>query len=225
MATQGVTLRGKSLVHSVRLTSEAFKRSFFGDYGQYAVTVGLVLFAFSTAVAWSYYGDRAITYLFGTPMGHAIPCPLRDRVLPRDGPRHLAAVWLVSAVTLALMALPNLLGIVLLAGEMKSTVRDYWAGSLAAPQPDEACVVGDGLAPSRSRRRCLAIRPTPARWRNPGDRKGRPYEDPPDRRGAPSGTGLPRPGVGADVSRSGRRPPVAKSGRPQGSALREALAL
>ena len=127
LATPGITLRGRSLVHSVRLTSEAFKRSFFGEYGQYAVTVGLVLFAFSTAIAWSYYGDRAITYLFGTPW-----------VMPYRGVYVLAfflatildtsLVWLVSAVTLALMALPNLVGIVLLCREMKAAVRDYWKG-------------------------------------------------------------------------------------------------
>ena len=127
LATPGVTLRGKSLVHSVRLTSEAFKRSFFGEYGQYAVTVGLVLFAFSTAVAWSYYGDRAITYLFGTRW-----------VMPYRGAYVLAfflasvldtsLVWLVSAVTLALMALPNLVGIVLLCREMKAAVGEYWQG-------------------------------------------------------------------------------------------------
>ena len=127
LTTPGVTLRGKSLVHSVRLTSEAFKRSFFGEYGQYAVTVGLVLFAFSTAIAWSYYGDRAITYLFGTRW-----------VMPYRGAYVLAfflatvldtsLVWLVSAVTLALMALPNLVGIVLLCREMKTAVRDYWQG-------------------------------------------------------------------------------------------------
>ena len=128
LATPGITLRGKSLVHSVRLTSEAFKRSFFGEYGQYAVTVGLVLFAFSTAIAWSYYGDRAITYLFGSTRW----------VMPYRGAYVLAfflatildtsLVWLVSAVTLTLMAIPNLLGIVLLSGEMKATVRDYWEG-------------------------------------------------------------------------------------------------
>ena len=61
-----VALQGRSRLHSVPLTVEAFKRSFLGDYGQYAVTIGLVLFAFTTAVAWSYYGDRAMTYLFGT---------------------------------------------------------------------------------------------------------------------------------------------------------------
>lgn len=127
LATPGITLRGKSLVHSVRLTSEAFKRSFFGEYGQYAVTVGLVLFAFSTAIAWSYYGDRAITYLFGTRW-----------VMPYRGAYVFAfflatvldtsLVWLVSAVTLALMALPNLVGIVLLCREMKAAVREYWEG-------------------------------------------------------------------------------------------------
>ena len=128
LATPGITLHGKSLVHSVRLTSEAFKRSFFGEYGQYAVTVGLVLFAFSTAIAWSYYGDRAITYLFGTTRW----------VMPYRAAYVLAfflatildtsLVWLVSAVTLALMALPNLVGIVLLCREMKAAVRDYWEG-------------------------------------------------------------------------------------------------
>ena len=127
LATPGITLQGKSLVHSVRLTSEAFKRSFFGEYGQYAVTVGLVLFAFSTAIAWSYYGDRAITYLFGTRW-----------VMPYRAAYVVAffvatvldtsLVWLVSAVTLALMALPNLVGIVLLCREMKTAVRDYWQG-------------------------------------------------------------------------------------------------
>ena len=127
LATPGITLQGQSLVHSVRLTSEAFKRSFFGEYGQYAVTVGLVLFAFSTAIAWSYYGDRAITYLFGTRW-----------VMPYRAAYVVAffvatvldtsLVWLVSAVTLALMALPNLVGIVLLCREMKTAVRDYWQG-------------------------------------------------------------------------------------------------
>ena len=124
-----VAMHGKSLLHSVPLTAEAFKQSFLGDFGQYAVTLGLVLFAFSTAVAWSYYGDRAVTYLFGGSTAAVLPYRLL----------YVAAfflatvvdtslVWLVSAVTLALMALPNLFGIVLLAREMKATVRDYWRG-------------------------------------------------------------------------------------------------
>ena len=120
-----VSLRGKSLLHSVPLTVEAFKRSFMGDYGQYAVTLGLMLFAFSTAIAWSYYGDRAITYLFG--LRWVLPyrlfyCAAFFIAAVID----TSMVWLFSAVTLALMALPNLFGIMLLRRDMKQTVRDYW---------------------------------------------------------------------------------------------------
>ncbi len=120
-----ISLRGKSLLHSVPLTVEAFKRSFLGDYGQYAVTLGLMLFAFSTAIAWSYYGDRAITYLFG--LRWVLPyrlfyCAAFFTAAVVD----TSMVWLFSAVTLALMALPNLFGIMLLRRDMKQTVRDYW---------------------------------------------------------------------------------------------------
>ncbi len=123
--TGDVALRGKSLLHSVPLTVEAFKRSFMGDYGQYAVTLGLMLFAFSTAIAWSYYGDRAITYLVG--LRWVLPyrlfyCAAFFIAAVID----TSMVWLFSAVTLALMALPNLLGIMLLRRDMKQTVRDYW---------------------------------------------------------------------------------------------------
>ena len=62
---QSVVVSGESLLHSVPLTTEAFTRGLFGNYGQYIVSIGLMLFAFSTAIAWSYYGDRAMTYLLG----------------------------------------------------------------------------------------------------------------------------------------------------------------
>ena len=121
-----LALHGKSLLHSVPLTVEAFKRSFFGVYGQYAVTIGLVLFAFSTAIAWSYYGDRAMTYLFGHTryvliyrLAYVLAFFLAAFV-------DTSLVWLISAITLPLMALPNLLGILLLRREMKQAVRDYW---------------------------------------------------------------------------------------------------
>ena len=123
---EDVTLRGKSLLHSVPLTAEAFKRSFLGFYGQYAVTVGLVLFAFSTAIAWSYYGDRAITYLFGSTKAVTAYRIGYAGVFFLAAVMDTSLVWLVSAVSLALMALPNLLGIVLLRREMRDAVRDYW---------------------------------------------------------------------------------------------------
>ena len=122
---ESLTVTGKSLVHSVLLTSEAFSRGMLGDYGRYVVSITLILFAFTTAVAWSYYGDRAMTYLFG------VSSVLPYRILYVLG-FFLAAIadtsliWLISAVTLALMALPNLLSIILLHREMRDTINDYW---------------------------------------------------------------------------------------------------
>jgi AGCS family alanine or glycine:cation symporter len=89
------------------------------------VTVGLVLFAFSTALAWSYYGDRAVTYLFGLKWVRVY------RVVYVLGffsatIADTSLIWLISAVTLALMTIPNLIGIVLMRKEMKSLTSEYW---------------------------------------------------------------------------------------------------
>ena len=59
IAEPDVYLRGDSLIHSAALTVEAFNRSFLGGIGPYIVALGLMLFAFSTALAWSYAGTEA----------------------------------------------------------------------------------------------------------------------------------------------------------------------
>lgn len=125
-------LSGKSLVHSVSLTVEAFKTSFFGDYGQYAVTVSLVLFAFSTAIAWSYYGDRAITYMFGTswllPYRIFYCLAFFAAAIMNTG-----IVWKIAAVAVVVMAVPNLIGITLLSKEMKETAASF----MSQPKPEK----------------------------------------------------------------------------------------
>jgi AGCS family alanine or glycine:cation symporter len=119
-------LQGRSLLHSVPLTSKAFAMGWFGNAGEYIVSIGLLLFAFTTAIAWSYYGDRAITYLFGPA------AVLPYRLLYIAG-FFLAAqadttlIWNLSAVTLFFMAMPNLVGILLLRKDMKNTVDGYWS--------------------------------------------------------------------------------------------------
>lgn len=122
---QSVRLTGYSLIHSVALTTKAFTRGAFGESGKYIVSIGLVLFAFSTAVAWSYYGDRAMTYLFGTRsvMPYRIIYVLGFFIAAIT---DTSLIWLISAITLALMTIPNLIGILLLHREMKTAVVDYW---------------------------------------------------------------------------------------------------
>lgn len=121
----GLSLSGNSLLHSAPLTTVAFTRSWLGDYGKYIVAIGLLLFAFSTAISWSYYGDRAVTYLFG------IKGIIYYRVLYVLG-FFLASftdttiVWTLSGITIALMTIPNLIGILSLAKEMKTEVQQFW---------------------------------------------------------------------------------------------------
>jgi len=118
-------LEGKSLVHSAPLTTIAFTKSFLGDYGKYIVSIGLLLFAFSTAISWSYYGDRAMTFLFGSKS------VFYYRILYVTGFfvasfLDTTIIWTFSGITIALMTLPNLVGILFLRKEMKSTVQQYW---------------------------------------------------------------------------------------------------
>lgn len=120
-----IDVYGKSLVHSAELTTKAFNQGFFGEYGQYIVAIGLLLFAFSTAIAWSYYGDRAMIYLLG------IKSVMPYRVFYVAGFfwasfADTTMVWNLAAVAIVLMTLPNLFGIFVLRKEMKETVKEYW---------------------------------------------------------------------------------------------------
>jgi len=115
-------------VTGAALTAYAFSRT-LGPGGAWVVGIGLMLFAFSTIISWSYYGDRAARFLFGDKavpryrvvytllvvVGAAVPLPL---------------VWNVADITNLLMAAPNLLSLVLLAGLAKKLHDDY----LARPQ-------------------------------------------------------------------------------------------
>jgi len=123
-----IEFSGKSLMHSAPLTAEAFKRSYLGDWGQYIVTLGLLLFAFSTSISWSYYGDRAVSYLFnGSHLSIIIYRSFYVVGFFFAAFTDTTIVWIFSGVTIALMTLPNLIGILLLHREVKETVNDYWS--------------------------------------------------------------------------------------------------
>jgi AGCS family alanine or glycine:cation symporter len=118
-------VRGRSLMHSAPLTTEAFTRSVMGGGGKYIVSIGLLLFAFSTAISWSYYGGRAVTYLFGTR--YVIVYRLIYVVAFFFAAfTDTTIVWAVSYITIAIMTIPNLVGILILSPEIKRTIRQYW---------------------------------------------------------------------------------------------------
>lgn len=121
----GLTLSGKSLMHSAPLTTIAFTRSWFGEYGKYIVSIGLLMFAFSTAISWSYYGDRAVTYLFGIK-GVVYFRLIYVVAFFFASFADTTIIWTLSGITIALMTIPNLFGILALSKEMKSEVKLFW---------------------------------------------------------------------------------------------------
>lgn len=122
-----VNITGKSLLHSAQLTTEAFSHSILGDWGKYVVSIGLLLFAFSTAISWSYYGDRALTYLVGPKyvIYYRIIFVIAFFIASFT---DTTIIWSLSYIAIAFMTVPNLIGLWVLRKEIKTTIADYWAG-------------------------------------------------------------------------------------------------
>jgi len=122
---ENVIVEGKSLIHSASLTTIAFDRGFLGNYGKYIVSIGLLLFAFSTAIAWSYYGDRAMIYLFGSSsvVYYRIVYVIAFFIASFA---DTTVIWNISLITIVLMTVPNLIGIFWLRKEVKTTITKYW---------------------------------------------------------------------------------------------------
>ena len=120
-----LSVSGKSLLHSAPLSTEAFRKGMLGDWGKYVIPLALLLFAFTTSVAWSYYGDRAVTYLWGSKYVryyHIVYVVAFFLASFTD----TTIIWTLSGIAIALMALPNLVGILLLHKEVKTSVWEYW---------------------------------------------------------------------------------------------------
>tara|TARA_X000000368_G_scaffold155995_1_gene122966 strand:- start:3551 stop:5194 length:1644 start_codon:yes stop_codon:yes gene_type:complete len=119
-----IYIRGASLLIGADLTGKAFSRSVFGEYGQYIVAIGLLLFAFSTVIAWSYYGDRATVHLFGERW------VFHYRVI-YVGAFFLASiidtkiVWDIATVIGPIATVPNLIALLLLRREIKEIQSKY----------------------------------------------------------------------------------------------------
>ncbi|MBX3027185.1 sodium:alanine symporter family protein [bacterium] len=109
------------------LTAQAFSRALPGSEGGIVVAVGLILFAYTTLLGWSYYGEKAVEYLIGEraiPWYRAAWCLL----IVVGAVAHLDLVWTFADVMNGLMALPNLIGLLGLSGVVVSETRTYFAG-------------------------------------------------------------------------------------------------
>ncbi|MGL1886071.1 MAG: amino acid carrier protein [Reichenbachiella sp.] len=120
-----ISFKGKSLMHSAPLTALAFGRGFFGEFGKYIVSIGILLFAFSTAISWSYYGDRAMTFMFGpkSVVYYRIVYVLGFFLASFT---DTTIIWSLAGISIAVMTLPNLFGLIYLRKDMKETVDTFW---------------------------------------------------------------------------------------------------
>jgi AGCS family alanine or glycine:cation symporter len=116
------------LYNSSLLTSFAFKEglSWLFGYGDKIVTLSVMLFAISTAISWSFYGDRSAHYLFGN-----------KAIMPYKwifvifvfigGIAELEAIWAFGDAALGFMTIPNLLAIILLATPLRKMTKEYFS--------------------------------------------------------------------------------------------------
>jgi AGCS family alanine or glycine:cation symporter len=123
-----LTLHGDMAQNGSPLTAWAFRRglSRFGNWGHFIVTIGVVLFGISTAISWSYYGDRAVVYLFGP--AYILPYKIVFVIMNFLGAIFsLEIVWNFGDSALGLMSLPNLIALIFLARKVRGMSNEYFA--------------------------------------------------------------------------------------------------
>ena len=122
--SETVIVEGKSLVSSAELTAKAFSQGTFGEYGGKLVAISLLLFAFSTAITWCYYGDRSTAYIFGERAvfwyrNFYVLCFVLAAVI------DTTIVWNIAYVSVALVSIPNLIALFFLRKEVKELSNEY----------------------------------------------------------------------------------------------------
>ncbi len=117
-------LYGLAAESGAPLTRLAFERA-LGKWGSWIVVVSVFLFGLSTAIAWSYYGDRSVKYLFGG--GAILPYKLVFVGMHFSGAVFaMTTVWRVGDVATGLVTFPNLLALILLSGSVARVTRGYF---------------------------------------------------------------------------------------------------
>ena len=120
--TSGVWDQGEDRAGT--MTSDAFSEALPGHWGGHIVTISIVFFAFSTLLAWSYYGERNAQRVFGDwatiPYRIIFTC-----VVAVGATMELSVAWTFSDLANGLMALPNLIGLLLLSGMIARETKAY----------------------------------------------------------------------------------------------------
>jgi alanine or glycine:cation symporter, AGCS family len=126
-----VTGAWQSGLSGAELTQHAFEAGLPGLWGSWIVSISLIMFAFSTIIGWSYYGDRSVEYLLG-PRAVPVYRVLFLLAAFAGAVYSLEFVWALSDLLNGLMALPNLIGLILLSGVIVRETNHYFHKLAAA---------------------------------------------------------------------------------------------
>ena len=114
----------ESGISGASLTASAFGSAIPG--GELVVTVGVVLFATTTMIGWSFYGERCVVYLFGT-RGIMPFRVLWVLAIPLGAATDLGLIWLIADTLNAFMAIPNLIALLLLSPVVFTLSKSYFS--------------------------------------------------------------------------------------------------
>ncbi|MBW3554264.1 MAG: sodium:alanine symporter family protein [Gemmatimonadetes bacterium] len=123
--TQYTSLFGEAVENGAPLTMLGFQRGLPGEFGQFIVILSVLLFAISTAIAWSYYGDRCANYLFGPKA--ILPYKVVFVIIHFIGALlPLTVIWDLGDVFLGIVIIPNLIALVILSPQVAEMTRSYF---------------------------------------------------------------------------------------------------
>jgi alanine or glycine:cation symporter, AGCS family len=123
----GITLVMGGMYLDTDLTGAALTTKTFDALlpgGGWIVTIGIILFAYSTVLGWAYYGEKCFEYLFGTKSISIYRVVYTLTVLVGAG-MNLGLVWTIADIFNALMAIPNLIALVALSGVVVSLTKEF----------------------------------------------------------------------------------------------------
>ena len=120
----GMTDAAGNMLTGSDVTIAAFE-TVLGSAGGWLVTIGITLFAFSTILGWEYHGEKAFEYLLGTHRFNMVYRLVFSFVVYFGCTQTLNLVWSFSDIANALMAIPNLICMLLLSGEIAKDIREF----------------------------------------------------------------------------------------------------
>ena len=119
-----LAITGTMLLTGANLTAQAFSHGLPGNWGNYFVTIAVILFAFSTSIAWSYYGDRGVEFLVGRK--GIMPYRIVFSIAVFVGANlTINMAWTFGDIALGFMVVPNLIAILLLSPLLVKMTKEY----------------------------------------------------------------------------------------------------